>query len=181
MAVALLLENAGVPVPGETILLLASFLAYSEHQLSLPWIIVTGTLAATLGDNLGFTLGHFGGRPLLDRYQHLFRIPDHVIARGEGLLQRHGAPIVFVARFIFGMRIIAGPLAGVLGMPWARFALFNFLGAALWVTVIASVGYFFGSQWETLMRVMRGANVFFAIAAVAVVAVVWWRRRQVSK
>ena len=178
MAVALLLENAGVPVPGETILLLASFLAYSEHQLSLPWIIVTGTIAATLGDNLGFTLGHFGGRPLLDRYQHLFRIPDHVIERGENLMQRYGSPIIFVARFIFGMRIIAGPLAGVLGMNWARFALFNFLGAALWVTVIASVGYFFGSQWETLMRVMRGANVFFAIAAVAVVAVVWWRRRR---
>ena len=181
VAVALLLENAGVPVPGETILLLARFLAYSEHQLSLPWIIVTGTIAATLGDNLGFTIGHYGGRPFLDRYQHFFRIPDYVVERGEKLLQHYGSPIIFVARFIFGMRIIAGPLAGVLGMPWARFALFNFLGAALWVTVIASVGYFFGSQWETLMRVMRGANVFFAIAAVAVVAVVWWRRRQVSK
>ena len=178
VAVALLLENAGVPVPGETILLLASFLAYSEHQLSLPWIIVTGTIAATLGDNLGFTIGHFGGRPLLDRYQHLFRIPDHVIARGENLLQRYGAPIIFVARFIFGMRVVAGPLAGVLGMNWARFTLFNFLGAALWVTVIASVGYFFGSQWETLMRVMRGANVFFLIVAVAVVVIVWWRRRR---
>ncbi len=181
IAVALLLENAGIPVPGETILLLASFLAYSEHQLSLPWIIVTGTIAATLGDNLGFTIGHCGGRPFLDRYQHFFRIPDHVVERGEKLLQHYGSPIIFVARFIFGMRVIAGPLAGVLGMPWARFALFNFLGAALWVTVIASVGYFFGSQWETLMRVMRGANVFFAIAAVAVVAVVWWRHKRSSQ
>ena len=181
IAVALLLENAGIPVPGETILLLASFLAYSEHQLSLPWIIVTGTIAATLGDNLGFTIGHCGGRPFLDRYQHFFRIPDHVVERGEKLLQHYGSPIIFVARFIFGMRVIAGPLAGVLGMPWARFALFNFLGAALWVTVIASVGYFFGSQWETLMRVMRGANVFFAVAAVAVVAVVWWRHKRSSQ
>jgi membrane protein DedA with SNARE-associated domain len=178
VAVALLLENAGVPVPGETILLLASFLAYSEHRLSLPWIIVTGTIAATLGDNLGFILGHFGGRPLLERYQHIFRISDRVIERGENLLQRFGAPIIFVARFIFGMRVVAGPLAGVLGMNWARFALFNFLGAALWVTVIASVGYFFGSQWETLMRVMRGANLIFLGLAIAVVALIWWRRRR---
>ena len=68
---ALLLENAGIPVPGETILLLASFLAYSEHDLRLPWIIVVATIAATLGDNLGFALGYYGGRPLLLRYQSL--------------------------------------------------------------------------------------------------------------
>ena len=181
MAVALLLENAGVPVPGETILLLASFLAYSEHQLSLPWIIVTGTIAATLGDNLGFTLGHYGGRPLMLRYQRFFHISDEAVKRGEDLLQRHGAPIIFVARFIFGLRIVAGPMAGVLGMHWAQFALFNFLGAALWVTVISCAGYFFGSQWETLIRVMRGANLIFLLIALIVVAAIWWRRRQVSK
>ena len=66
---ALLLENAGVPVPGETILLLASFMAFSQHQLQLSWIILVGTIAATLGDNLGFARGLYGGRPLLARYQ----------------------------------------------------------------------------------------------------------------
>src|SRR5579864_3333239 len=76
VGVALLLENAGVPVPGETILLLASFLAFSEHELQLPWIIVVATIAATLGDNLGFALGYYGGRPLLVRYQSIFRIQD---------------------------------------------------------------------------------------------------------
>src|SRR6476661_3985294 len=81
---ALLLENAGIPVPGETILLLASFLAYSEHDLRLPWIIVVATIAATLGDNLGFALGYYGGRPLLQRYQSIFRIKDETIRRGEG-------------------------------------------------------------------------------------------------
>ena len=68
VAVTLLLENAGIPVPGETILLLASFLAFSEHALDLRWIVVVGAVAATLGDNLGFALGHYGGRPLLERY-----------------------------------------------------------------------------------------------------------------
>src|SRR5215510_7796532 len=74
IALALLCENAGIPAPGETTLLLASFLAYSEHRLNLGWIIVVATCAATVGDNLGYALGHFGGRPLLERYRHIFRI-----------------------------------------------------------------------------------------------------------
>jgi membrane protein DedA with SNARE-associated domain len=180
VAAALLLENAGLPVPGETILLLASFLAYSEHHLNLWLIIVTGIIAATLGDNLGFILGHYGGRPLLDRYQHFFRISDEAVSRSEQQLKRYGPPIIFVARFIFGLRVVAGPLAGVLGMNWAQFALYNFLGAGLWVTVIASVGYLFGSQWEALLRVMGRANfVIFGVAA-AVVVILWWRRRRAS-
>jgi membrane protein DedA with SNARE-associated domain len=181
VGVALLLENAGLPVPGETILLLASFLAYSEHRLSLPLIILTGIIAATLGDNIGFTIGHYGGRPLLMRYQHWFRISDNVVARGEGLMKSYGPPIIFVARFIFGLRVVAGPLAGVLGMHWAQFALYNFLGAALWVTVIASAGYFFGSQFGMVMRLMGRANVVLLVVAALVVLVVWWRRRRAEQ
>ena len=173
----LLLENMGLPVPGETILLMASFLAYSEHKLSLPYIILVGVCAATLGDNLGFAIGHYGGRPLLDRYQKTLRIRPSVIARGEELFARYGSATIFVARFIAGMRIIAGPLAGVLRMPWRRFVLFNFLGAVVWVTVIASVGYLFGKHWEALIQVLRDANIAIAIVVVVLVGLYWWRRR----
>jgi membrane protein DedA with SNARE-associated domain len=76
VGISLLLENAGIPLPGETILLLASFLAYSQHELQLLYIILVGVCAATLGDNLGFAIGYRGGRPLLDRYRHIFRIPS---------------------------------------------------------------------------------------------------------
>src|SRR6266849_515430 len=99
VAATLLLENAGVPLPGETILLLASFLAYSQHDLRLPWIIVVATIAATLGDNIGFALGHYGGRPLLARYQAVFRIQDAAVARGESLFARYGAVTILFARF----------------------------------------------------------------------------------
>jgi len=136
VAVVLLLENAGLPVPGETVLLLASFLAYSKRELQLPWIILVGTVAATLGDNLGYLIGHYGGRPLLERYRNVFRVPAATLERGEKLFGRYGSFTVLFARFVFGMRVIAGPLAGVLRMAWQRFALFNLLGAALWVTVI---------------------------------------------
>jgi membrane protein DedA with SNARE-associated domain len=175
---ALLLENAGVPLPGETILLMASFLAYSEHDLRLPWIIVVATIAATAGDNLGFALGHYGGRPLLARYQAFFRIKDATVARGESLFEKYGSLTIFFARFVFGMRIIAGPLAGVLRMHWRRFAVFNFLGAGLWVTLISVAGYLFGQHWGRLERIVQRFDVAVAILAVLVVAWLWWRKRR---
>src|SRR5205807_2503410 len=89
VAAALLLENSGLPVPGETVLLLASFLAYSEHRLHLPEVILVGVGAATVGDNIGFALGHYGGRRLLDRYSRAFRIRPEVIEKGERLFERH--------------------------------------------------------------------------------------------
>ena len=175
---ALLLENAGVPVPGETILLLACFLAYSEHDLQLPWIMVVATLAATVGDNLGFAIGYYGGRPLLARYQALFRIENKAVERGEELFARYGAVTVFLARFVFGMRVIAGPMAGVLRMPWRKFTIFNFLGATLWVTVISGVGYLFGQHWERLAGEVKRIDIAAAILLVIVAALLWWRGRR---
>jgi membrane protein DedA with SNARE-associated domain len=178
VALALLAENAGLPVPGETTLLLASFMAYSEHRLHLGWIIVVATCAATLGDNLGFAIGHHGGRPLLERYRHIFRIPQRTLLRGEELFARYGAVTIFFARFLFGMRVVAGPLAGVLRMPWKAFALFNLLGAAVWVTVIATAGYLFGRHWRTLMLVLKRFDVAVAIVALAALLYFWWRQRR---
>jgi membrane protein DedA with SNARE-associated domain len=177
LAAILLVENAGIPVPGETVLLLASFLAYSQHELQLSWIIAVGTLAATLGDNLGFALGHYGGRPVLDRYQSVFRIPQKTLMRGENLFARYGAAAIFFARFVFGMRIIAGPLAGVLRMPWRRFLIFNFLGAALWVSVIAGVGYLFGRHWERLEHILKRFDIVAAILLVLIAFYLWQRNR----
>jgi len=177
----LLLENAGIPVPGETILLLASFLAYSQDELRLSCIILVGVAAATLGDNLGFFIGCRGGRPLLDRYQSVFRIKPEAIARGERLFDQYGAVTVFLARFIAGLRVFAGPLAGVLRMPWKRFVVFNFLGALLWVSVISTVGYKFGKHWDRIAGFLKDLNIGIAILAGLVILVLWlWRRRRNS-
>lgn len=178
VALTLLCENAGIPVPGETTLLLASFLAYSQHQLNLGWIIFVGTCAATIGDNLGYLLGHYGGRPLLDRYRSFFRISPVALQRGEEIFARYGAAAIFFARFIFGLRVFAGPLAGVLRMPRRAFVLFNFLGAALWVATIASAGYLFGQHWRTLLSVLERFNIAAVIGAVAVILYLWWRYRR---
>ncbi|MBV9072476.1 MAG: DedA family protein [Acidobacteria bacterium] len=176
VAVVLLLENAGIPVPGETTLLFAAFLAFSEHHLTLLGIILIGVIACTLGDNAGYWIGYHGGRPLLEHQRRIFRISDENLHRGESFFARYGSFTVFFARFVFGMRILAGPMAGVLKMPWKKFVLFNFLGAVLWVSVIASLGYFFGTHWDWLtsqieiVEVALGAGLLIAVA-------VWWRQR----
>ncbi|HKT87098.1 MAG TPA: DedA family protein [Candidatus Sulfotelmatobacter sp.] len=181
VAATLLLENAGIPVPGETVLLLASFLCYSEHTLQLPWLILVATLAATIGDNIGFAVGYYGGRPMLSRYQSIFRIQKATLLKGERLFARYGATTVFFARFVFGMRIIAGPLAGVLRMPWRRFMIFNFLGAGLWVTVISCAGYLFGRHWQRLQENVKRFDTFFAIFVLVAVIAIWLRSRFQNK
>jgi len=178
LALTLLLENAGVPLPGETMLLFASFLAFGHDELDLVPIILVGTAACTLGDNIGYWIGNRGGRPLLHRYQRFFHLSEDRIRRGEELFESFGPATVFFARFVFGMRVLAGPLAGVLRMPWRRFVLFNFLGAALWVSVISCAGYVFGQHWERLVEIVSRANaIVFAVAVILVLAI-WWRYRR---
>src|ERR1700685_2360981 len=89
VAAVLLLESAGLPLPGETILLLASFLAYSEHELRLPWIILVGTMATTVGGEFGFALGRRGGRPLIERYRNAFSVRAETVAQGDRLFERY--------------------------------------------------------------------------------------------
>jgi membrane protein DedA with SNARE-associated domain len=180
VAVMLLLENSGLPVPGETTLLVVSFFAYSEHKLHLGWIIVVATCAATLGDNLGFAIGFYGGRPLLEHYQRIFRIREEFFERGEALFARYGAAAIFFARFVFGMRVIAGPLAGVLRMRWRTFTIFNFLGALVWVSCIATAGYLFGQQWRALVRAVTRVNIAIVVVVIAVAFYLWWRQRHSS-
>jgi membrane protein DedA with SNARE-associated domain len=175
IAVALLLENTGIPVPGETVLLLASFLAYSQHELQLSSIIIVGTVAATLGDNLGYAVGRRGGRPLLERYRELLCIRPATLERGDRLFAQYGAVAVFFARFVFGLRIVGGPLAGVLRMSWKKFLLFNFLGASLWVTAVATVGYLFGRHWARLVQDLKRLDITVAIV-VLLAAFYFWRR-----
>ncbi len=178
VAAALLLENAGIPVPGETILLLASFLAYSQHELQIVWIIVVATIAATVGDNIGFVLGYYGGRPLLERYQSVFRIRAEMLVRAEQTFARYGAATVFIARFVFGLRIVAGPMAGVLRMSWKKFLIFNFLGAAFWVSVISGAGYLFGRHWQRLERIIKRFDIAVAVVVVLIAGWYWWRSRR---
>ena len=180
VALLLLLESAGLPLPGETVLLLASFLAYSERELSLPWVIVIATLATTAGGELGFAVGRYGGRPLIERYRNVFAIRPETVAQGDKLFERYGAVTVFLARFIFGMRVLASLLAGALHMQWRKFTLFNFLGAAVWVTAICGAGYLFGGHWNRLAHDLKRLDLAVLIAVVISGLIFWWLKKSSS-
>jgi membrane-associated protein len=85
---------------------------------------------------------------------------------------------VFFARFVFGMRIIAGPLAGALRMPWRKFLLYNFLGALLWVTAISSAGYLFGRHWHRLLHDLKVFDIAIAVIVIFGLGIWWWRSRR---
>ena len=98
---------------------------------------------------------------------------------GSGTLA--SAATVFLARFVFGLRIIAGPMAGVLRMPWKKFLTFNFVGAAVWVGVISGVGYLFGRHWEQMENAIKRFDLAVAIGAGVVMFLLWWWNRRKAK
>ena len=157
---------------------MASFLAYSQDELRLPWIIVVATIAATIGENLGFALGILRRTAVAHALPMFFRIRQTTLENGEQLFARYGAPTVFIARFVFGMRIIAGTPGRRLRMPWKKFMVFNFLGARVWVSVISAAGYLFGRHWDELEVYIKRFDVFIAVAAVVAIAMIWWRHRR---
>lgn len=125
-----LIEDFGVPVPGETILILAAVYAGSG-RLNIALVGLLAFCGAALGDNIGFAIGHFGGRRLVDRYGRYVFLTRERLDRATSFFERHGGRIIVVARFIEGLRQANGIIAGTSGMRWARFLLFNAIGAAL--------------------------------------------------
>src|SRR5512132_2500242 len=118
------LENTGLPVPGETMLLAGAALSH-QGRLSLTWVILIAIVGATSGDNLGFFIGRHGGRRIAER--HGWRVgltPDRLV-EFDRFFERHGPKTVFAARFITGLRVVGAVLAGGSGMPWPAFLFFN--------------------------------------------------------
>jgi membrane protein DedA with SNARE-associated domain len=167
-----LLEDFGVPVPGETILILGAVYA-GAGRLNIVLVGLIGFLAALIGDNVGFAIGHFGGRPLVERYGRYILLTPERLDRATGFFERHGGKIVAIARFIEGLRQANGIIAGISGMHWAKFLVFNALGAALWVIVWTSVGYFSGSHISTIYHDATRYDRYLAVAiAVLILAYV---------
>ncbi|HEX4253075.1 MAG TPA: DedA family protein [Pseudonocardia sp.] len=175
-------ESFGVPAPGQTILIAAAVYAGSGH-LNLVGVAVTAFLAATLGDNVGYLIGHAGGRRLVHRYGRYVFLNEARFDRVEGLFDRYGARLVLLARFVDGLRQLNGLVSGIAGMRWTRFLTFNALGAALWVAVWVTVGRLAGRHIGKVYEEFRRYQpLLLAGLAVLVVALVIWhlvrRRRQ---
>jgi membrane protein DedA with SNARE-associated domain len=170
-----MLENAGLPVPGETILLAAGFFAASGH-FALPFVMMVAAFGAVLGDNMGFAIGHHYGRGFLLRFGRYFFLTPARFARIENFFARHGNRTILVARFITGLRVFAALFAGASRMPWRTFLVYNVAGALIWAVVIATLGYLFGHSWPLLEKWVGRSGMFMLLLG-AVVLLLMYRVR----
>ncbi len=173
------LESMGIPMPGETALIAAGYLAASGH-LSLPLVIVSAALGAVVGDSVGYAIGRKGGRRFLNRYGKYLRITPEKLAEADRYFVRHGAKTVFLGRFFPLLRILAGPLAGTAKMPYHSFLAANVSGAFTWATTMGTLAFFFGKPVAVFLSSLGvwGLVVIAALLLVRFAVRRWLRDRE---
>jgi membrane protein DedA with SNARE-associated domain len=171
-------ESAGVPLPGETVLIVSGALAH-RGVLDLGDVLFFGTLAAVTGDQVGYWVGRKGGRSFVLRWGRYLRITGERLARAQAFFDRHGGPAVFFARFITGLRVFAALAAGTSRMPWGRFALYNALGGTVWTTAAVSLGYYL---WASISLVEHwvGRASLLLVALLVLISVLRWAYRRAT-
>ena len=167
LALLVMAESAGVPVPGETALITAAILTKTTGQLELPWVIAVAAAAAIVGDNLGYLFGRKAGRYVLERPGVFESQRRMVLDYGEPFFERHGPKAVFFGRWILGLRTWASWLAGATDMRWTSFALWNALGGISWAITIGVVGAVVGASAAHIVTTFG----LWGLVAVVVVAV----------
>ena len=143
--------NIGVPVPENSVLWIAGYFVW-KGRLSLPLVLMVGIVAAVVGDNLGYWLGRRYGQLVVDRFSRTVRLSPPRLERMRRFVQRYGPWAVFLARFVTGLRFMAGPLAGSLGLPPRAFFLANVLGALCYVPIMVGAGYAVGYGFRRYLR-----------------------------
>ena len=176
----ILIESAGIPFPGEGLLLAAAAWAAARHH-SIVLVILFGFLGATAGGDIGYLLGFKGGRPFVERFGRIFRIRPEHIARSELFFARHGDKAVLAARFVLGLRTWGSMLAGMAHMPFWRFQLFSALGGLAWATVVGLAGYLLGSNLPLLEAIIRDIGLGGLALVVLLVAVLIVAARRVER
>jgi membrane protein DedA with SNARE-associated domain len=176
---AVVAENTGVPAPGDTIVLFAGFVAH-RGGLSLTWTILAAFLSAVLGQCLGFAIGHWGGKALIERHGRKLLISEKHYQRSQAIFLNNAGWAIFIARYVVGLREVAGLLSGVFRMRLSSFLIPNIAGAALWSVSMSCIGYYLSHSWRRLLeffsRMDLAALAVFGVV-VLILALRQWRRR----
>jgi len=183
---AMVLESAGLPLPGETVTLLGGYAAGSGH-LNLAGVIAAASSGAMVGDSIGYWVGRRAGWPLLLRVGRLLRQSPEQMETLRTQFLNHAGKSVLLGRFVAVLRVLAGPMAGAVEMPYGRFLVFNCSGAVLWATTMVSLAWL-GGRWIPFQRMVEGVLQFGIGAFVLVVLIVavpkllsWWESRLLDR
>jgi membrane protein DedA with SNARE-associated domain len=175
-----MLESAGVPLPGEAVLLASGALAH-RGVLDPVVVLFFGLLGAVTGDQIGYWIGRKGGRPFVLRWGRYVMITSERLGRTEAYFARHGGRAVFLARFVAGLRVFGALVAGISRMPWRRFVLYNVLGGAAWVTAVVSIGYLLSASMSLVEHWVGRVSLLLVAALVLALLLRWGYRRATRK
>jgi len=173
-----MLESAGIPVPGETMLLTASVYAATTGRLNIVGVIAAAAAGAIIGDSLGYLVARKAGRALVLRYGRWVRLDERKLNLGERFFARHGSKTVFIARFIAVLRTVGALLAGLSRMPYRRFLVYNGAGGITWAVAYGTAAFLLGRHFDRYRPLFeRIGLVLAALALVAIVAIFLGRKR----
>jgi membrane protein DedA with SNARE-associated domain len=176
LALAIMLESFGIPLPGETALIAFGALASQGHY-DIRWVIAVASAGAIVGDNLGYWLiGKLGGRALLTRWRWLRRYSERALPRAETLMARHGGKTVFFGRFVSLLRTTVAWIAGLSGMNWWKFLFWNATGGIVWASTVALTSYYLGKSAAAAIP-RYGLYAAGAVAGIGALVWVFHRRR----
>lgn len=171
--ICVFIGNLGIPVPEETVLLAAGFLA-GRGDLSLEPLYLVGIGSAVTGDCCGFLFGRTGGQRLFQRLAQRFAFVRTRYERLQEFFKTHGPKAVFMARFVAGARFMAGPMAGAAGMSFLSFLGWNVSGALIWCSLVITVGYLVGDELEWVAHVVHAASLWVALGIFLLVTGLWF-------
>jgi undecaprenyl-diphosphatase len=175
VVVTIMLECAGVPLPGETALIVAAAVA-GAGKLDIRIVILIAALAAIIGDGGGYWVGRLFGRNLITRYGKFIHLNEHRIAMVEGYFSRHGSKTVFFGRFFSILRTYSAFFAGIFQMPYGTFTLYNALGGVTWATTFGILGFLFGQNLPLVEKIARTVGWALTLPLILVIFIMlFWR------
>src|SRR5512136_79780 len=165
------LESACMPVPSEIVMPFAGFLvAQGGSHMTLLGITVAGALGCTIGSIGAYVFGFYAGRPLILRYGKYILIRERHIITAEKWFEKWGDKATFIARLLPVIRTVISLPAGIAKMDFKKFVFYSFVGSVPWTFMLAYVGYWLGSEWESIKGVFRELDIIVVVAVIAVVA-----------
>jgi membrane protein DedA with SNARE-associated domain len=174
------ISSMGLPVGSELAIIgggaFASGKVHGVAPLNLPVVIILATLGEVLGSGVGYAIGRYGGRPLVDRFGKYVLLTHKDLDRADAWFARRGEPVVFFGRFIPLLRSFVSFAAGLGEMAIGKFFLYTVIACAIWCTALASLGYSLGSTYDHVVKAFSYAGFVIVALAVVAVAVVFWHR-----
>jgi len=166
------LESATLPVPSEIVMPFAGFLVWEQGVMSLPGVILAGTIGCTLGSIAAYAVGYYAGRPLILRYGKYVLLSERHLVQAERWFARYGGKATFIARLLPIIRTVISLPAGISKMKFKPFVLYSFVGSLPWTALLAYVGFWLGPNWEEIGSVFRGMDILVVVGAVALI--IWY-------